>query len=117
MRALCSHCGTCFSLCVVYLRRYFELTLLTLRAVVQDGDDFQRRVRCPHTEYVRHGHVIMDSCQEVAADHIKVGSSAEESSVSAAFGHQDAIEARDHACEPCREVAEIARAYVVWLMM
>ena len=62
-------------------KEYHECTLLMLRAVIHDGDDFQRRVRCPHTEYVRNGTFIMDSCQEVAPDHIKVGSSATESSV------------------------------------
>jgi NADH dehydrogenase FAD-containing subunit len=62
-------------------KEYHELTLMMLRAVVQTGDNFQRRVRCKHTEYVRNGTFIMDSCQEVAPDHIRVGSSAEESYV------------------------------------
>ena len=62
-------------------KEYHECTLAILRAVIHDGEDFQRRVRCPHAEYVRNGTFIMDSCQEVAPDHIKVGSSAAESSV------------------------------------
>ena len=56
-------------------KEYHELTLMMLRAVVNDSDDFQRRVRCPHTEYIRNGTFVQESCQEVAPDHIKVGSS------------------------------------------
>jgi len=54
---------------------------MMLRAVVQQNESFQRRIRCRHTEYVRNGTFIMDTCQEVAPDHIKLGSSAEESYV------------------------------------
>ena len=42
---------------------------------MQDNNGFQNRMRVPHKNYVVHGQVVVEQCQEVALDHIKVGSS------------------------------------------
>ena len=56
-------------------KEYHEITFMTLRATVQDNNGFQKRMRVPHKNYVAHGQVVVEQCQEVALDHIKVGSS------------------------------------------
>lgn len=56
-------------------KEYHEITFMTLRATVQDNNGFQKRMRVPHRDYVAHGQVVIEQCQEVAPDHIKVGSS------------------------------------------
>ena len=56
-------------------KEYHEITFMTLRATVQDNPEFQKRMRCMHKDYVVHGQVVVEQCQEVALDHIKVGSS------------------------------------------
>lgn len=55
-------------------KEYHEITFMTLRATVQDNPEFQQRMRVPHRDYVLHGQVVVEQCQEVALDHIKVGS-------------------------------------------
>ena len=47
---------------------------MTLRGTVQNSPDFQKRMRVMHKDYVVNGQVVVDQCQEVALDHIKVGS-------------------------------------------
>ena len=56
-------------------KEYHEITFMTLRATVQNSREFQNKMRVPHSDYVVHGQVVVEQCQEVALDHIKVGSS------------------------------------------
>ncbi len=50
------------------------------RARVSTGD-VQRRIRPRHSEYVRHGTVVVEPCQAVMADHIRVGSAGSDGTV------------------------------------
>ena len=41
----------------------------------------QRQIRPRHSEYVRHGTVVVEPCQAVMADHIRVGSAGSDGTV------------------------------------
>ena len=61
-------------------KEYHEYTPHVTRARVSTGD-VQRRIRPRHSEYVRHGTVVVEPCQAVMADHIRVGSAGSDGTV------------------------------------